>query len=319
MPTVQADASILPETVVVFGASGFVGRNLIRRLTGRVGRLVAVSPGGVALDGAEGVRMKDLDHLSIGSDAIAVHLAAHRYDAANVRAAQSDMLVKNVQICGRVFEFCVRQGISELRMASSNAVYDSSVVELDDEPPFDASRDPYDSEKMYGWSKRIGEIYARLYCEMYGINSIVFRLTNPYGPFDSTDEAKAHVVSAFVIRALTTQGPFTVRGNPEATRDFIYVDDICAAFEASLRKHRLQAVYNLGTGSNTSIRTLAETILRLIGTPRPLVSVGGGTSDVVHRYHRVDRVKADLGLSGFTPLDDGLATTIQWYRHALAR
>ena len=223
-----------PDSVIIMGASGFIGRNLVRCLKPHVARIVPVSVSGAAVEGLPGHRFDELAALKAAPDTIVINVAAYRYDAANFAAGQAEILLRNVEIANKVYEFCVRSGITEVRSASSIAVYPAADANFDDAAPLDLNRDPHPGELMYGWSKRIGEVYARLFAEKSGINTVAFRLTNPYGPFDSLEENKAHVVPAFVIRALTSIGPFAVRGNPEASRDFIYIDDVCEVFRRSL-------------------------------------------------------------------------------------
>jgi nucleoside-diphosphate-sugar epimerase len=216
-----------------------------------------------------------------------------------------------------VYEFCVHNGITEVRAASSIAVYPANDANFDDAAPLDLNRDPHPGELMYGWSKRIGEVYGRLFAEKNGIHTVAFRLTNPYGPFDSIEENKAHVVPAFVIRALNSTGPFAVRGNPEASRDFIYIDDVCEIFRRSLTWRGRSGTYNLGSGSNVSVRELAQTVLDLTGSKREIVAQGAATSAVAHRHCRIDRLKADFAMDRFVSLAEGLKPTIAWYRDVL--
>src|SRR6266853_530434 len=264
----------LPDTVIVVGASGFIGRNLVRRLTGEVARILPVSASAIAVEGIPGLRLDDLANVAIGPDAALVDVAAYRYDAVRFATAQADILVGNVEIAGRVFELCARRGITEIRTASSIAVYPASETEFDDGSPIDLNGEPHESELMYAWSKRIGEIYARLFARTYDINTIAFRLTNPFGPCDSIEEAKAHVIPAFIIRALTGSGPFAIRGNPQASRDFIYVGDVCEVLYRSLAVRGQRGQYNLGSGENVTIDRLARTILRLVGREAEIVSSG---------------------------------------------
>jgi nucleoside-diphosphate-sugar epimerase len=305
------------ETVVIMGASGFVGRNLVRALKPHVAAIVPVSVSGADIGGLPGYRFDALDSLKAGPEAIVINVAAYRYDAANFTAGQTDILVRNAEIAGKVYEFCAKSGITEVRAASSIAVYPANDANFDDAAPLDLNRDPHPGEMMYGWSKRIGEVYGRLFAEKNGIHTVAFRLTNPYGPFDSIEENKAHVVPAFVIRALNSTGPFAVRGNPEASRDFIYIDDVCEIFRRSLAWRGRSGTYNLGSGSNVSVRELAQTVLDLTGSKREIVAQGAATSAVAHRHCRIDRLKADFAMDRFVSLAEGLKPTIAWYRDVL--
>src|SRR5258708_11052055 len=88
-----ADRKFLPQTVIVVGASGFIGRNLVRRLKGEVARILPVSASGSAVDGIPGLRLGDLDTVAIGPDAVLLDVAAYRYDAARFATAQAEILV----------------------------------------------------------------------------------------------------------------------------------------------------------------------------------------------------------------------------------
>ena len=307
----------LPESVIIVGASGFIGRNLVRALKPHVPQVVPVSVSGKNVEGLPGHCFRNLDDLKPAPDSVVIHVAAHRYDAANFVAAQTEILVRNAEIAGKVYAFCATNGIKEVRYASSSAVYPAGDAYLDDAAPLDLNSSPHPGELMYGWSKRIGEIYGILFAEKNGIHTLAFRLTNPYGPYDSIEESKAHVVPAFVIRALTSTGPFKVRGSPLASRDFIYIDDVCEVFRRSLVWRGRSAAYNLSSGTNTSIQQLAETVLNLTENKREIVALGAATSAAMHRHCPNDRLKLDFAISNFITLEEGLKPTIDWYRHVL--
>src|SRR5437868_1437049 len=99
----------LPETIVVVGATGFIGRNFVRRLKGQVGRIVPVSGSGSTVEGIAGFRLENLPQIDVGPDTVVVNLAAYRYDSANFAESQPQILLRNVEIASRVYEFCVRR------------------------------------------------------------------------------------------------------------------------------------------------------------------------------------------------------------------
>jgi nucleoside-diphosphate-sugar epimerase len=312
--------------VALFGATGFIGLNLARYLCERGVEVVAVLRDGrevPAVLAASGARIATESNYRelVGEGAahtVAINLAAARYDAAKFQHYQADIFSQNVDIATRFYRFCVMHDISEVRFASSIAVYPQSATLLQDSAPLDTNEYPAQSERMYGVSKRISEEVAALYHAQYGVHSQLFRLSNPYGPHDSLSSERAHVLAAFVIRALTTQGDFTMRGGADATRDFIYVGDVCEVFYRSLSMRGVQAAFNLATGENTRISTLAQRVLALTtpagAPPRNIVTEGSPTSSVVHRVCDVSRLKAQFALEHFTSLDEGLQQTIDWYR-----
>ncbi len=119
---------------------------------------------------------------------------------------------------------------------------------------------------------------ADLHAERYGIHTISFRLSNPYGPHDSTDPRKAHVLPAFVMRALAPGERFEIKGNPLVERDFIYVGDVVDVFTRSLEMRETSDALNLCRGETTTLLDLARTILEVAGEDRPVHAPDTATS-----------------------------------------
>ena len=309
----------MAEAIVVFGASGFVGRNLIERFAGKTGRIVAISTAGGAVPGAdEAVRFDALDQIRpLPRDTVVVHVAAARYDAARFEMAQSDLISVNTEIANRVYRFCLERKVTEVRMASSVAVYPAGLPALDDAVPVDLNAPPNPNEAFYAWSKRWAEIVAGLFAERFGINTLGFRLSNPYGPYDATDAKLAHVLPAFVIRALQPGDTFQIKGNPLVERDFIFVEDVADVFEQSLAMRGVNQHLNLCSGTTTTLLDLARTILHVAGRDRPIDAPDTATQGVLARRSTNELLKQSFGKSHFASLEEGLAPTIEWYRHAL--
>jgi nucleoside-diphosphate-sugar epimerase len=307
------------EAVVIFGASGFIGRNIVDALAGRVGALIGVTQRTATVAGCTAVttidRLEDVPPLP--PETVVINAAAVRYDAGTFRAQQSEILDRNVRIANAVYAFCVARNISEVRLASSVAVYPAGWPVLTDEKPVDLNDWPHAGEAAYAWSKRWAEICAGVHRRQYGINTLIFRLSNPYGPYDSTDPAAAHVAPAFVMRALGPGDTFEILGNADAERDFVFAGDVAAAFAASLERQGQSDAFNLGYGATATIRELAEAALRAAGRDKTIVVSENANPGVSVRRVTAKRVREAFALPPFADLQRGLSLTTAWYRQAL--
>ena len=314
------DLSSLTEAVVLFGAGGFVGRNLVDAFAKRVPLIYGVTAGGGAVPGTTQsfVFARRGDIPALPSEAVVVNAAARRYDCSRFAREQSAILAHDSEIATRIYEFCVERRVREVRLASSVAVYPADWDLLDDEVPFDLAAPPHAAEAGYAWSKRWAEIVADLHHRLYGINTLTFRLTNPYGPYDSRDPAAAHVAPAFAIKALDAGPLFEIAGNPEAERDFVYAGDVARVFAASLDRRGAHASCNLARGKTHSIRRLAEAAIAASGVAKTITVSGGADPGVAVRRASAEKLRRLFDLPPFRSLDQGMRATVAWYRDALS-
>lgn len=313
--------SRLPEAVVLFGAGGFIGRNLVDALHRQVARLIGVTAGGRPVPGCTlTVAARDLDGIpALPADTIVINVAARRYEPATFRQDQSLILRDNLAIVGQVYAFCAVRGIAEVRQASSSAVYAAGTEPLDDGVTVDLNQHPHAGELGYAWSRRMAEISADLHHRLYGIHTQSFRLTNPFGAHDTTDAAGAHVATALVIRALTESGPLHLLGNPDAERDFVYAADVARIFVESCRQRGIHDCLNLARGETISIRGFAQLVLDAAGGHRPIEVSANLPPGVNVRRATGRRLAERFPTVVLRPLADGVRETVQWYRHVLAR
>lgn len=306
--------SILPSAVVLVGASGFVGRHIAQALAGRVETLIGVTGQSRLAPGCTTViPLAELASLPpLPTDTAVIHVGAYRYDAGRFGLAQSDILLNNVELNTRVYHFCAERQIKEVRLASSVAVYEAGLAVMDDADPVNLNASPNPGEAFYAWSKRWSETIAPLYAERFGINSVVFRLSNPYGAYDSVTLTKAHVAPAFVMKALNDDPVFAIKGDPMVERDFIYAGDVAEAFVRSLAWRRRNEAYNLCTGHSTTLMDLASTVLKVAGRQKPIEAGQPGAFGPAKRVSTSQRIRDALGLE-FASLAEGMAPTVAWY------
>jgi UDP-glucose 4-epimerase len=199
-------------------------------------------------------------------------------------------------------------GVGRFVFASSNAA-------AGDHPPPADERDLPHPISPYGASKLAGEAYCQAYAATYGLAACALRFSNAYGPYSLH---KKSVVAAW-LRAAFDGRPLVVNGDGRQTRDYIYVEDLaralCAALDAPLAAVAGE-VFHAGTGVETSLNTLAETISRVSGRTPEIVFGPARIGDIERNVGRVDKAERVLGFRASVTLEDGLGRTARWWEEA---
>jgi UDP-glucose 4-epimerase len=201
-------------------------------------------------------------------------------------------------------------GTRRFVFASSNAAAG------DHEPPADETDLPH-PRSPYGASKLAGEAYCQAYAATYGMAACALRFSNAYGPWSLH---KKSVVAAW-LRAGLAGEPVTIHGDGEQTRDFVFVDDLSAAVVAAIdAPEEIVAgeLFQVGTGRETTINTLAGAVGRVVGRDLEIQHAPARAGDVRRNVSRVDKAAERLGYRAAVQLEDGLAETAAWFAAALA-
>lgn len=172
----------------------------------------------------------------------------------------------------------------------------------------------------YGLTKKMLAVQGLAYQRQYGLDSIHLILTNLYGPGDSYNPDRSHVVAALVrkwVEAEIAKAPeIEVWGTGKPIREFIYVEDCADAIMLAAEKYNDVALpLNIGTGIGTTIRELVETINEVTGFAGKIVWNADKPDGAAKKVLDVTRMTEALG--GWRPPTDlktGLAKTIAWYR-----
>ena len=172
----------------------------------------------------------------------------------------------------------------------------------------------------YGLTKKMMAVQAQAYKRQYGLDSIHLILTNLYGPGDSYNPDRSHVVAALVrkwVEAEMNKTPSVeVWGTGKPVREFIYVEDCADAIVLAAEKYDDAATpLNIGTGIGTTIKELAETVHDVSGYKGKMHWLSDKPDGAPFKVLDVTRMKQVL--DGWTPptkLHDGLAKTVAWYR-----
>jgi len=165
----------------------------------------------------------------------------------------------------------------------------------------------------YAASKVAGEAYCRAFHESYGLETVVLRYFNIFGPRQDPTSQYAAVVPKFIVSALRGESP-TIFGDGEQTRDFTYVGNaVRANLLACEAPGAAGGVFNVGCGDRISVNLLWQRIRELTGAEVEAVHAPPRAGDVRDSLASLERSRAVLGYSPEISLSEGLRRTIEWF------
>jgi GDP-L-fucose synthase len=183
-------------------------------------------------------------------------------------------------------------------------------------PETEGFRDePEQTNRGYGWAKRMGEYIGRAYADEYGMSIAIVRPYNAYGPRDHFDPEKSHVIAALVRRVCAGESPLKVWGDGKSTRAFLYVEDFARGILDVAEKYPNADPVNIGSSDEVSIKDLAKAVLRAAGAENTkLIFDPSKPSGQPRRACDMKKSRKVLGFTAKMSLDEGLRRTVAWYR-----
>ncbi|MCH2174008.1 NAD-dependent epimerase/dehydratase family protein [Myxococcota bacterium] len=302
----------MSERIVVTGATGFLGRHLMPRLTDHYGadRVTGLSSSDFDLmDRAQVSRMFD-EH----APDVLIHLAAYSAGIGANRAMPADFYFRNTILTALTFQEAATRGIRKLVYTMGGCSYPATA-----HSPIDESQmwEGYPQPESAGYSaaKKMGLVASTSYRTQYGLNSLVLIPGNMYGEYDNFRDGESHVVPAMVRRYLEHQRQgteeITMWGTGEPVRDFVYAGDVAAALVHFIDRYDSSEPVNISSGTTTSIRELAETIAELTGFRGQILWDTEKPDGQKVKIFDVKRLQG-MGIHCSTPLREGLTRTIDW-------
>jgi GDP-L-fucose synthase len=176
---------------------------------------------------------------------------------------------------------------------------------------------PEETNAPYGVAKKSILVGAQAYREQYDLDSIYLLPANLYGPRDNFDLDSSHVIPALIRKMVESRDEVVLWGDGSPTREFLFVDDCADGLLLAATRYDGGDPVNLGTGVETSIRELAELIAELTGFEGELTWDTSMPNGQPRRQLDASRAEQLFGFRARTPLRDGLARTIAWYRDAV--
>ena len=223
-------------------------------------------------------------------------------------AADADV---NVVGTLRLLEAAADAGVKRVVFASTGGAIYGEPVEV----PQTESH-PAGPLSPYGCAKLAVEHYLHYFRDVRGLSSVALRYANVYGPRQNA-HGEAGVVAIFAGRLLADQ-TVTINGDGKQTRDFVYVGDVVAANLAA-SKNEWQGAYNVGTGIETSVNTLYESLASIAGVVTPATHAPAKAGEQMRSVLDGTRLRKMASLPEPVAFRDGLEKTYAWFRDERAR
>jgi GDP-L-fucose synthase len=173
---------------------------------------------------------------------------------------------------------------------------------------------PEETNAPYGIAKKALLVGAQAYREQYGLNSIFVLPTNLYGPRDNFDLETSHVIPALIRKMLESPEEVVLWGDGSPTREYLYVEDCAEGLVAAAERYDGPEPVNFGTGVETSIRETAELVAEAVGFDGRITWDTSMPNGQPRRSLDASRAEQLFGFRARTPLREGIAQTVAWYR-----
>ncbi|MBO9682443.1 MAG: SDR family oxidoreductase [Flavisolibacter sp.] len=311
--------------VLVTGGAGFIGSNLVESLLKNpqvefVRVLDNLATGSIKNIEEFGSHSKfefiqgDIrDYEACLNACDGIELISHQAALGSVPRSINDPLTTNeVNSTGtlNIFTAAKEKGIKRVVYAASSSTYG-------DHPGLPKVEDKIGNPlSPYAVTKYVNELYAKVYANVYGLQTIGLRYFNVFGPKQNPAGPYAAVIPLF-IKAVLDNEPPTINGDGEHSRDFTYVANAVHANECALFTGNAEAVnevYNVAIGERTSLNQLFEMIKEVAGSDLAPKYGPERKGDVKHSLADISKAKKLLAYNPSVSIKQGLETTFEWYR-----
>ena len=281
--------------LLVTGATGFLGwRTTVLLREGGHDVVAVARPGGAKRTRPPGLDAIELDaggseisELVEGIDAV-LHFAGIP-DPARAREDPARAIRENAGTTANLLNACERHGAA--------LVYPSTIRATVEPPP-----------DVYALSKRLGETV----CRLHPAPATVVRLTSVFGPGQVAREGATGAISRFAANALGGR-PIVIEGDPERTRDFVYVDDVVPALETIVGDGLWRQTFTLASGQPVSLRRAAELVVAAVGEPVPIETPGGTLAPGENESYVAPPTETGLRFD-VRPLEEAVPLYVDWLR-----
>lgn len=224
--------------------------------------------------------------------------------------AVSENLAMNVGM----LEAFHREGVKRIVFIASATLYQEFEGAIR-EDMLDFNHDPHPAYFGVGWTMRYLEKLCKFWHERFGMQALIARASNVFGPFDKFDPAVSHFIPALIRKAADRTDPFEVWGSPDVSRDVIYAEDFARGVVTLLNRHDLEYdIFNMGSGVPVTVGNVVKWILKYANHVPSEIRYDN-RQPTTFKFRSLDCSKAEriLGWKPACSAEEGIKKTMDWW------
>jgi nucleoside-diphosphate-sugar epimerase len=305
---------------LVTGGAGFIGSHLVQALLKKGGKVKVID--NFATGNKENIKefLNDIeliegdltDYQSVKQATKDVDIIFHQGAIPSVPKSIKDPIRSNhANVTGtlQLLNTAVENKVCRVIYAASSSAYGNTAILPKHEDI------PSNPMSPYAITKYTGELYCKIFYEIYGLETMSLRYFNIFGPKQNPDSEYAAVIPKFVKAMLNNQAP-TIYGDGNQSRDFTFIDNaIHANLLASQAPSLCGEVINVGTGDSTTLNNLVKYINNLLDRQIQPIYEGGRMGDVNHSLADIRKAYELIGYQPVVPFKEGLLRTVDWFKN----
>jgi GDP-L-fucose synthase len=309
------------KNILVAGSSGFIGSHLTIKLSrlgaNVVGTYLNRKPdknlSKVKFIKADLTRYEDCLHVTKNIDYVFM-VAANTSGAAVMEKTPLVHLTPNVVMNSQILAASYENNISKFCFISSNTVYPVTDFPVKEE---DVNYEFYSKYFVVGWMKLFSEIMTKMYTRHIKkpMKTIVIRPGNLYGPNDKFTWKESKVIAALIRKSVERHNPFTVWGDGNDLKDFLYIDDFVEGLLKSFEKIDTFEAINIASSIPVTIRQVLKEILKVADYQSANIKYDASMPTMLpKRLINTDKIRKLCDWKPKVSLTEGLKITLDWYK-----
>lgn len=307
--------------VLITGGAGLIGSHIADRLVNEsVAEIVVLDNfvrgrrenlAGAMASGKVTIVEGDIRDRALVAEVMrGIDLVFHQAAIRITQCAAEPQLAIDVLVNGTA---TILQAAIDAKVRKVVAASSASVYGMADRFPTAETHHPYNNRTLYGAAKAFDEGLLRAFHDQHGLDYVALRYFNVYGPRMDTHGAYTEVMIRWMQRIAAGE-PLTIFGDGQQTMDFIYVDDVARANILAATVPLTDRVYNVGTGTEISLKEVAALLLRVMkGSSRIEHAPPRSVNPVPRRMADVWQAREELGFEAAVSFEDGLRALVEWW------